>query len=410
MVPSELAALLVGETSRIEWKQSSDASYLLPAVCALANDLEGCGQPGYLLIGVDKHGHPVGATDDRRQPLLASGQATDEALQKLSSRILSTKLWPHPSIDLSAHAVDAQTVIVITVQPAEVPPEVKVDGVAWVRVGTTTRRASDADLQRLRERRPLARQPFDLRPVPGAGLDDLAMLDLRPRYLIERDEAEDPDSFPSLSRWLVQRGFGHEVQGAFVPNAAALLVYGTSPQRFFPGATIELVHYAESDVDSQVLFRKTIQGTVPEQLEVLKVQLGALNTARPVVSSGIQIGYRDQYPEKALYELARNLVQHRVYEGTHSPARIEWYADHVEFLNPGGPFGRASEGEFGDHSDYRNPTLTQLLVDSHYVERLGRGVRLVRAQLEKNGNPPLKVESNGFTRVLVFASGTRGAA
>ena len=187
----------------------------------------------------------------------------------------------------------------------------------------------------------------------------------------------------------------------FCPTAAALLVYGKSPQDHLPGAVIELVRYAGVDVDSPVTLRKTITGTVPQQLEAAKAQLDALCVSRPVRDDGVRTVYREEYPPKALHELVRNLVQHRQYEGTNAPSRIEWYDDRVEFVNPGGPFGRASEGEFGSHSDYRNPTLTQLLVDSGYVEQLGRGVRLVRAQLAKNGNPPLEAETNGFTRVVV---------
>ncbi len=76
-------------------------------------------------------------------------------------------------------------------------------------------------------------------------------------------------------------------------------------------------------------------------------------------------------------------------------------ADHIRFTNPGGPFGRASEGEFGTHSDYRNPNLTRGLADLGYVQYLGRGIRLAKKALEKNGNPPLVEETDGFTTVIV---------
>lgn len=95
------------------------------------------------------------------------------------------------------------------------------------------------------------------------------------------------------------------------------------------------------------------------------------------------------------------MLQHRQYDATHAPARIEWYQDRIELSNPGAPFGRASAGEFGAESDYRNPNLTRHLVELGYVQKLGRGVRLVRRQLERNGNPPLAVEVDGFTRVIV---------
>jgi ATP-dependent DNA helicase RecG len=95
-------------------------------------------------------------------------------------------------------------------------------------------------------------------------------------------------------------------------------------------------------------------------------------------------------------------VQHRLYESTHAPGRVEWYSDRIEFSNPGGPFGRASEGELGEHSDYRNPIMTAGLVEMGYVQQLGRGIRRVRLLLERNGNPSLQVEKDGFTRLTVI--------
>jgi ATP-dependent DNA helicase RecG len=90
-----------------------------------------------------------------------------------------------------------------------------------------------------------------------------------------------------------------------------------------------------------------------------------------------------------------------LYEGTNAPARVEWFTDRVVFSNPGGPFGRASEDAFGEHSDYRNPRLTGGLLELGYVQRLGRGVRRIEKQLRANGNPPLLVETDGFTSITV---------
>nr|VFK14602.1 MAG: Putative ATP-dependent DNA helicase recG C-terminal [Candidatus Kentron sp. LPFa] len=79
------------------------------------------------------------------------------------------------------------------------------------------------------------------------------------------------------------------------------------------------------------------------------------------------------------------------------------WGNHIAFSNPGGPFGHASEGEFGNTSVYRNPiiTITSTLVEKGYAQRLGRGIRRVRQLLAKNGNSPLEVETDGFTRVIV---------
>ncbi|WP_394821328.1 ATP-binding protein [Pendulispora albinea] len=116
---------------------------------------------------------------------------------------------------------------------------------------------------------------------------------------------------------------------------------------------------------------------------------------------GVRQAFLREYPSEALKEIVRNLVQHRSYQKTNAPSRITWFDDRVEFSNPGGPFGAASESEFGEHSDYRNPGLTERLAELGYVQRLGRGVKLVKKYLAREGHPPLEVETNGFTTLVV---------
>lgn len=383
------------ETDRIEWKRSpKDSDGILHAVCALANNLGGAAEPGCLVIGLEKDGSPRGVDEAH----------LDQIQQDLANRLRSTKIQPTPSFDIAVDRSDTGVaLLVITVMPYPVPPVVMVDGVTWIRQGSSTRRATQADLLRLNERRPEHSQPFDLRPVTAATLEDLNLGLLRANHDAERIEDFDEDTFPGLEQWLTQRQLGRPIEGTWRPNAAALLLFGLSPQSWLPGAKVEFVRYAGEDIDSEVIARKTVTGTLADQLEGTWAQMTAHLASIPddQTNGGIIERYLPQYPMEALKELARNLVQHRLYEGTHAPGRIEWFSSHIEFSNPGGPFGRASEGEFGDHSDYRNPVVTAGLVEMGYVQQLGRGVRRVRRLLERNGNPPLEIEKDGFTRLIL---------
>lgn len=388
--PAEVSRALAAESQRVEWKQSAkDAGEILQAACAFANDLAGNGQPGYLVIGVDKRGSAVGA------------DASDEALQKLVNRLTSTRILPNPSFSVDALEHQGQTIVIVSVEPYPVPPIVKFDGVPWVRVGTSTRRATDADLVRLHERRPESRLPFDLRPCHGASLDDLDLSLLRMDYAAERSADQDGESFPDLEVWLGQRELARRTAAGWAPTTTGILVYGIDPQAHFPGAIVEFVRYAGTDLDAPVASRKTASGRLADQLETLWTQLGANLAQLPAPAAGIRSPFTPEYPLEALKELARNLVQHRLYEGTNAPGRVSWFDDRVIFSNPGPPFGQASEGDFGAHSDYRNPTVTGLLVQLGYVERLGRGIRRARKLLAANGNPDLEAETDGYTTVCV---------
>ncbi len=391
--PQDLANLLTTETDRVEWKGSTNnREGILRAVGALANDLGGSGQPGFVVIGVDKAGTVIGVDQ---------AGSLDDQQRDLADRVRSGKIQPIPSTSIQMVLHGSHALLVVEVTPYPVPPIVEVDGMAWVRVGTTTRRASQADLQRLSERRPERSLPFDTRPLAGAGLDDLRADVLQRLWQAARDADGDPSSFPELQPWLTQRQLGRPVAGTWTPNAAAVLLFGKSPQDHMPGARIDLVRYAGGDVDAPVASRKLATGTLADQLEIAWAWVSLHVATVPAEPEGIREAFVPTYPVEALKELVRNVVQHRLYEGTNAPSRIEWFDDRIELSNPGGPFGRASEGEFGTHSDYRNPLVTAGLVASGHVQQLGRGIRRARQQLHANGNPPMAVQTDGFTRVIV---------
>ncbi len=388
----DLKPLLVTETDRIEWKESSREDKILQAVCALANDLGDTKRPGHLLVGVDKNGKIKG--------IAAAGTGIDDELRTLSERLRSIKILPTPTFDIEGIEVEGKLVLAITVHPASNLP-VAVDSVVWIRSGTTTVRARDADQQRLRERRPAQSRPFDSRIVMSASLDDLNLADLQRAYDAEKEFDPEQDSFPPFENWLMQRQLIERVDGIWRPNYTALLAYGRSPQTVLPGAYVDFTRYTGTDVDAEITSRKIATGTLPDQLNILWAQLEANNSSTPTHATGIQAPFATDYPPKALQELARNLVQHRAYDGTNAPSRVEWYDDRIEFSNPGAPFGRASEGTFGEHSDYRNPLITATLATLGYVEAAGRGVRRVRLALQRAGYPELEVVTNGFTRITL---------
>jgi ATP-dependent DNA helicase RecG len=347
-----------------------------------------------VVLGMRPNGELVGLDH-------ADGASRDRAQQAVASQLNSIKILPNPSVDVHPRERSGVWLMVLKVEPSAVPPIVKVNQTAWVRVGTVTRRANDADMARLNERRPENTRPFDLRVLPGATLEDLDLHELGSLHAAAKLEAGDPETFPDLEHWLRQRELIALRDDVWRPNAAAMLLFGLSPQSYVPGAYVEIAQYRGDDYDSDVVSRKTVTGTVPGQLDSVWQDIASRIVETPIADEGMKTRYGPQYPVHALRELARNMLQHRLYDGTSAPARISWFADRVVFNNPGGPYGQASQGELGEHSDYRNPTLTRELAAQGYVERLGRGIVLARRLLDKNGNPPLKVDTDGFTTITV---------
>lgn len=391
-----LKAMLHVETPHVEWKESyRNKEEIYRAVAAFSNDLAGSNAPGYVLIGIDRRGSIVGVP-------WSSAEEQDKGLQELAGLFRQIKIVPNPSVDVEAVTISGKTVVVLRVAPYAVPPVVKVDGVAWVRVGTTTLRATEADLARLEERRPENQLPFDRRVVPAASLDDLDLAALRSRWHAAREGDVDRDTFPTFEAWLSLEDVVRRATSGWTPTVTGILLHGLDPQSWFPGAVVDFVRYDGTTYEANPILRKRATGTVGRQLDTIWSQLDALNATVPTAPDGIKQGFVHEFPPEVLKELTRNLIQHRRYDQTNAPGRISWFDDRIEFNNPGGPFGAASEGVFGDHSDYRNPTLTQGLVEEGYVQRLGRGVRVARAILKRAGHPDLRVETDGYTIVTVL--------
>ncbi len=111
MTPDELRDAFAEEGERAERKESDrDADEILRAACALANDLQQSGRPGYLVLGLDKKGRTVGV------------DASDEGVQRLVNRLTSTKILPTPSFSVEVVPSQGLSVIVVRVATRPVAP------------------------------------------------------------------------------------------------------------------------------------------------------------------------------------------------------------------------------------------------------------------------------------------------
>ena len=113
-----------------------------------------------------------------------------------------------------------------------------------------------------------------------------------------------------------------------------------------------------------------------------------ISTKTDIVSRPVEHQEPD-YPIAALEQLTRNAILHRTYEGTNAPARIYWFDDRIEIMNPGGPYGQVTRLNFGQPgvTDYRNRFLAEAMRNLGFVQQFGVGIQIARQALQSNGNP-----------------------
>ena len=241
---------------------------------------------------------------------------------------------------------------------------------------------------------------YDQSPCAGARLEDLLPEPFRTDYLPRIvDRAVIADNTRSFQEQLASlRFFDLRAQA---PTNAGLLVFGRDPLQFFPGAYVQFVRFDGKTLADPVQDEKQISGNLLTQLLQLDNLLPLqIHTAR-VPGRGLQHEERPDYPLVAIREFALNATMHRVYEGTNSPVRINWFVDRVEILNPGGLYGQVTPENYERVSDYRNPVIAEAMKVLGYVERFGTGIARANAALRANYNPPAQFTFEP-THVLVM--------
>lgn len=383
----DLARLLADdETDRVEKKErlaGDAATTIRQAICALANDLPGHNAPGVIVVGMKNDGRPAGTPVD------------DKLLLDLAAMRDDGAILPRPTMVVQKRTIQGNEYAVIFITPSDAPP-VRFKGRIWIRVGPRRAVASAQEERILNERRRHRELPFDVQPIPSATLADLQRRAFEDEYL---PAAFAPDVLAANERSYEARLASLRLVDridAATPTVLGVLVLSARPRDFLPGAYVQFVRIAGSELADPILDEEAIDGPLVELLRRLDDKLRShIRTAVDLTSAPVERRAPD-YPIVALEQLVRNAVMHRTYESTNAPIRVTWFDDRVEVLSPGGPFGVVTTANFGTAgiTDYRNPNLADAMRTLGFVQRFGVGIATAQRALAQNQNPPLGWEVN----------------
>ncbi|MFC4013499.1 ATP-binding protein [Nonomuraea purpurea] len=273
-----------------------------------------------------------------------------------------------------------------------------------MRPGPTTRKANSDDERILAERRRTIDGPFDGKPVPASTLADLDLRLFQSTYLPSEvaPEVIEENGRPEL----LQLNSLRLADATGTPTVLGLLVLGYDPSAFIPGAYLQFVRYDGGDMAAGIIDDQEPRVNVVDLAERLEALIrGHLHT-RVVEQTGFRERPQPDYPFSALREVCMNAVMHRNYETSNAPIRILWFADRIEISNPGGPYGQVREDNFDRVNDYRNPSLAAAMKSLGYVNRFGRGISRIQAELDANGNSraEFNVDASSWSVTLRGAS------
>ena len=370
---SDLESELV---ERKESVQGGAPDRIREAVCAFGNDLPGHGRPGVVFVGLKDDGQPVGL------------DITDQLLLQLADIKTDGNILPSPTLFVGRLSLPEGDVAVVTVHPSHSPP-VRFRGTIWIRTGPRRAIATAQDERLLNEKRRHRDAPFDVHPVPTARIADLSVRRFEEEYLpraVERSILEANDR--SLVERLAATKMVMSVDDP-TPTILSVLVLGTRPQDFIPGAYVQFLRIDGTDLSDPVADETRCDGPVAQVIRRLKDKLSSHNRMRVDITSGWTERRQPTYPMEALQQITFNAIMHRMYENTNAPVRVLWFNDRIEINSPGGPYGAVTAESFGRPGivDYRNPNLAEAMRVLGWVQRYGVGIGIARRALEKNGQP-----------------------
>lgn len=406
MLKAELLEVIAsGETSGVEFKRDDvRPEQIGKEIVAMAN-LKG----GRILLGVEDDGAITGV--QRRD------------VEEWMMNIFASKV--HPMLIPFYEEVlmdDGKRVAVVTfAEGSSKPYVVRHEGreEIYIRVGTTSRRATREQQARLHEMGGMLHT--ELLPASGAGLDALDRQRVAD-YLqhITRD-AVMPESEADWSRRLISLGFMTEGPGGLpVCTIAGILLFGQAPRRYLRHAGIRLMIFDGAEKTYDARYDKVLDGPIlplwttsgergrvlsgDGLLETVDAVLKPFIVAEPnEVTKGFRRDAGPRFAREVIREVLLNAVAHRDWT-RFVDTELVVYADRLEVTSPGSlPNTMTIEKMIAGQRSPRNPILVDVLRDYGYVDARGMGIRnkvipLVRAM---TGRDPVFEETDDYLRTIV---------
>jgi ATP-dependent DNA helicase RecG len=278
-----------GENSAVEFKRSDvRAESLVREIVAFSNS-----NGGAILIGIDDDGSVLGVETDKNH-------------NEWVANVVRNNIVPPINVACRKFRIEGKPIVFVEVPKGKDRPYQDTSGRFYVRVGSTNRIASLNELMRLFQHSGFFH--YDATEVEKAderSLNQTAIDEYFHRYDINYIEMEQHDRSTLLKNTDILSDNG-------IPTIAGLLIFGINPQRLLYNASISFAHYLGTDITEELVDKKNIQGTLPDQVDAA-LQVIKNNIVTPSSIVGPKREEQRRYPDKVFRELIVNACVHRNY-------------------------------------------------------------------------------------------------
>ncbi|MDA8417180.1 MAG: DUF4062 domain-containing protein [Betaproteobacteria bacterium] len=188
------------------------------------------------------------------------------------------------------------------------------------------------------------------------------------------------------------------------PTNAALLLFGSNPQKFHQTAVTKCVHCHGTAFRRPFASMQVYEGDLFQQADQARdFVLSKINRSIGVRSESNVAPATYELPPDAVGEAIVNAIAHRDY---HSNASVEvrLFSDRLEIWNPGIlPGNLTLEGLRNDHPSVPyNPLIAEPLYLARYIERIGSGTQTMIELCQEAGitEPQFEQRSGSFVTTI----------
>jgi ATP-dependent DNA helicase RecG len=404
MIPLKLETLLEGrvvEHDRVEYKRGWNPAETITTICAFANDFSNV-NGGYLIIGIEeKYGRPC------LPPIGIEEDDLDRIQQELFQycNFIMPRYIPQMEIAL----YQGKTLLYLWCSagddgPYSAPEDVLTKNKSlkhkeyWIKPSSVKTIAKGEELSELFNK--FNSVPFDDRVNRQAKTTDIRRGYLED-YLIESNSslAGEINNKPIEDLLVALEVANHTDVGIDIRNIGVLM-FSDRPEKFLPGAQIELIKFNTPDAEgSDDFIEKLFTGPIQRQVRDL------LNYIKTVLIEEKVIKRPDRaeadrffnYPYSALEEVLVNAVFHKSYR-IQEPVEVRIYVDCIKIINYPGPekwidmdvlrAGRAISRR------YRNRRIGEFFKEIDLSEKKYTGITKILHSLKANGSPLPEFETD----------------
>ncbi|GAA3758895.1 RNA-binding domain-containing protein [Flavobacterium ginsengiterrae] len=392
----DLLSGTIVEGTRMEFKQGWNPTPIMRTVCAFANDFENEGS-GYIIVGVEeKDGRPV-------RPVLGFDPNLFETVQKEMINYCN-QIQPTYFPVLSLEEIDGKHVLVIWVsagtnRPYKVPDDVLSRTKTYhYRIRQYSSTIVPSQEQELELIQLTAKIPFDDRVNQQAKTSDLSFALMREHLEKTKSRLFDESARMSVEELAQQMNLSQGANEHLFPKNVGLLMFSSTPQKYFKGAKIDLVEFPEG-VDGKNFNEITFEGTIQQQL----IDVLSYFKSNIIKEKIIKFSDREQsdrvynYPYEAIEEALSNAVYHRNYE-LQDPIEVRILPDAIEIISYSGADPALKQRDFTRGivraRRYRNRRIGEFLKELRLTEGRATGIPTINRALRENGSPKPKFDTD----------------